>query len=231
MKTLVNNYSRISFNFGPTLLQWMKKQKRRRYIILSWMPTARARICSPAHGFGHRPGPNNHTIVPLSNARDQETQVLWGIRDFEYRFERKPEGMWLPETAVNTETLEVLATHGIKFTILSPYQAKPGAQEGHQGVDQRHGRPGGPASAVRMQTCPRAKKITLFFYDGPVSQGIAFEGLLNDGEAFANRLIDQLDDPEDNPEPQLMHIATDGESYGHHPPLRRNGTGLLPASY
>ena len=213
IEDIVNNYSRISFNFGPTLLQWMKNKAPEVYYSILDADRKSQRLFS-GHGSAIAQA-YNHTIVPLSNARDQETQVLWGIRDFEYRFERKPEGMWLPETAVNTDTLEVLATHGIKFTILSPYQAK---RVRKKGTKEWANAMGAQVDPRRPYECnlPSGKKITLFFYDGPVSQGIAFEGLLNDGQAFANRLIDQLDDPEDNPEPQLMHIATDGESYGHH---------------
>jgi alpha-amylase/alpha-mannosidase (GH57 family) len=213
IEDIVNNYSRISFNFGPTLLQWMKNKAPEVYYSILDADRKSQELFS-GHGSAIAQA-YNHTIVPLSNARDQETQILWGIRDFEYRFERKPEGMWLPETAVNTETLEVLATHDIKFTILSPYQAK---RVRKKGTKEWADAMGAKVDPRRPYTCnlPSGKKITLFFYDGPVSQGIAFEGLLNDGEAFGNRLVDQLDSQEDNPEPQLMHIATDGESYGHH---------------
>jgi alpha-amylase/alpha-mannosidase (GH57 family) len=213
IEDIVNNYSKISFNFGPTLLQWMRiKAPEVYYSILD--ADRKSQALFSGHGSAIAQA-YNHTIVPLSNARDQETQVVWGIRDFEYRFERKPEGMWLPETAVNTETLEVLAAHGIKFTILSPYQAKRVRKKGAKEWTNAMGAQVDPRRPYECNL-PSGQKITLFFYDGPVSQGIAFEGLLNDGEAFANRLIAQIDDPEDNPEPQLMHIATDGESYGHH---------------
>ncbi len=213
IEDIVNNYSKISFNFGPTLLQWMKNKAPEVYYSILDADRKSQKLFS-GHGSAIAQA-YNHTIVPLSNARDKETQILWGIRDFEYRFERKPEGMWLPETAVNTETLEVLATHGIKYTILSPYQAK---RVRKKGTKEWANAMGAQVDPRRPYECnlPSGKKITLFFYDGPVSQGIAFEGLLNDGEAFANRLIGQLNASEDNPEPQLMHIATDGESYGHH---------------
>ncbi len=213
IEDIVNNYSRISFNFGPTLLQWMKNRAPEVYYSILDADRKSQALFS-GHGSAIAQA-YNHTIVPLSNARDKETQILWGIRDFEYRFERKPEGMWLPETAVNTETLEVLATHGIRFTILSPYQAKRVRKIGTKEWSNAMGAQIDPRRPYRC-TLPSGKTIVLFFYDGPVSQGIAFEGLLNDGEAFANRLVDQLDNAKDNPEPQLMHIATDGESYGHH---------------
>src|ERR1700761_7818551 len=118
---LVNNYTRISYNFGPTLLSWMKDR----------MPEIHKAIVksdeeSRANFSGHGSAiaqVYNHMIMPLANLRDKETQVIWGLRDFESRFGRPSEGMWLAETAADDETLDVLAEHGVKFTILSPFQA------------------------------------------------------------------------------------------------------------
>ncbi len=211
IQDIINNYAKISFNFGPTLLQWMKLQAPDVYEAI--LEADRISL-SQFNGHGSAIAQAyNHLIVPLANSRDQETQVIWGIRDFESRFNRYPEGMWLPETAVNTDTLEVLARHDIKFTILSPYQAlkvrKIGTKDWHDAT-------GAKVDPRRPYLCklPSGRSIALFFYDGPVSQGIAFEGLLNNGSAFAERLMGQLD--MSNDAPQIMHIATDGESYGHH---------------
>lgn len=211
IQDIINNYAKISFNFGPTLLQWMKLQAPDVYEAI-----LEADRISQQQFSGHGSAiaqAYNHLIVPLANARDQETQIVWGIRDFEDRFKRYPEGMWLPETAVNTETLEVLARHNIKFTILSPYQA---LKVRKIGTKQWKDATGAKVDPRRPYQCklPSGNEIALFFYDGPVSQGIAFEGLLNNGAAFSDRLVDQLDF--DTDEPQIMHIATDGESYGHH---------------
>src|SRR5688572_2079449 len=119
---IVNNYSRISFNFGPTLLEWMAKKSPSVYkAILQADQESLERFGGHGAALAQT---YNHMIMPLANIQDMHTQVIWGIRDFELRFGRKPEGMWCAETAVNTEVLEVLAEHGIKFTILSPYQAK-----------------------------------------------------------------------------------------------------------
>ena len=213
IEDIVNNYARISFNFGPTLLQWMKIQAPEVYKSILDADRKSQKLFS-GHGSAIAQA-YNHMIVPLANAKDKETQIIWGIRDFEYRFERYPEGMWLPETAVNTETLEVLARHNIKYTILSPYQAK---RVRKKGTKEWTDVTGARVDPRRPYLCklPSGRQISLFFYDGPVSQGIAFEGLLNDGKAFGDRLINQLDATKDNPQPQLMHIATDGESYGHH---------------
>jgi alpha-amylase/alpha-mannosidase (GH57 family) len=208
---LINNYSEISFNFGPTLLSWLKTEAPKVYeAILEADRTSGGRFSG--HGSAIAQG-YNHMILPLANRRDKETQVKWGIRDFESRFGRKPEGMWLPETAVDTETLEVLAENGITFTILAPRQAKRVRllrktewQEVSEGkIDP---------SRAYVAILPSKKKITLFFYDGPISQGVAFEGLLNDGRRFAERLLSGFSETRKGP--QLVHIATDGESYGHH---------------
>jgi alpha-amylase/alpha-mannosidase (GH57 family) len=155
----------------------------------------------------------NHMIMPLANRRDKVTQVLWGIRDFEKRFRRKPEGMWLAETAVDTETLEVLAENNIKFTILAPRQAKAVKK-----IDQSDWTEVNTHSVdtTKAYTCnlPSGKSIIVFFYEGDISQGIAFNGLLNDGKRFADRLLSVIN--KDDLNPQLVHVATDGETYGHH---------------
>ncbi len=152
-------------------------------------------------------------ILPLANRRDKVTQVKWGIADFEHRFKRRPEGMWLPETAANTETLEVLAENGILYTIMAPRQAKRVRRKGGRSWKDVSGDRIDPSRAY-LVNLPSKKTISVFFYDGPISQGVAFEGLLNDGKRFADRLISGFSDTRSWP--QLSHIATDGESYGHH---------------
>ena len=152
-------------------------------------------------------------ILPLANDRDKETQVLWGIRDFEHRFDRKPEGMWLAETAADTPTLEILARHGIKFTILSPFQARNIRKIGDKDWEDANGGRLDPTRPYLI-TLPSGALITIFFYDAPVSQAVAFEKLLDSGEKFAHRLTGAFSDARNWD--QLVHIATDGESYGHH---------------
>jgi hypothetical protein len=155
----------------------------------------------------------NHIIMPLANRRDKETQILWGIRDFESRFKRKPEGMWLAETAVDTETLELLADNKIKFTILAPRQAKAVRKIGSKEWTEVNDR---SVNTKKVYQCNLSggKSIAVFFYDGDISQGIAFSGILNDGKRFAERLLNTLDF--NNDDAQLVHVATDGETYGHH---------------
>src|SRR5262249_3007545 len=132
--------------------------------------------------------PYNHTILPLSPRRDKATQVLWGLRDFRRRFGREPEGMWLPETAVDVETLEVLAEFGIRFTILAPHQAARFRAIGESEWHSAAGSSIDPTRAYRI-ALPSGRSLALFFYDGPVSRAVAFERLLSKGEHFAERLL------------------------------------------
>jgi alpha-amylase/alpha-mannosidase (GH57 family) len=153
-------------------------------------------------------------IMPLANANDKQTQVIWGIKDFEYRFKRKPEGMWLPETAVDVSTLEVLAEHGIIFTILAPNQAQAVAKIGtNDWTDVK----AGSIDAQLPYLCrlPSGKKIVIFFYNGPVSNDIAFGNLLENGVNFANRLVQQFP-KRSRAASRLVHVANDGETFGHH---------------
>ncbi len=155
----------------------------------------------------------NHMIMPLASSRDKLTQVVWGIEDFRKRFRREPEGMWLPETAVDSETLEIMVEHGVRFTILSPFQARRfRVSLQNTWVDLE----AGAIDPSRPYLCrlPRGRTIVLFFYDSPISRAIAFEGLLASGENLKNRLLGAFSDK--RTWPQLIHIATDGESYGHH---------------
>jgi alpha-amylase/alpha-mannosidase (GH57 family) len=209
IKNIINNYSKISFNFGPTLLSWMESNDRETYEAI--LEADRESLKNfDGHGSALAQV-YNHIILPLANSRDKETQIIWGIRDFIYRFKRRPEGMWLAETAVDTETLELLAKHDIKFTVLAPRQAKAFRKVGEEEWTDTN-----DINSRRPYVCnlPSGNSIALFFYDGDISQGVAFSGLLNDGKKFADRLLDAFDDTVEDP--QLVHIATDGETYGHH---------------
>ena len=210
---IVNNYEHISFNFGPTLLSWMEQ-----FAPLTYERIIKADIESQSEHDGHGNAMAqvyNHIIMPLANENDKITQVKWGIRDFEYRYGRKPEGMWLAETAVDDDTLRVLEENGIKFTILSPYQALKMRVEGDKRWTDVSWGNIDPARSYRyyIKSAP-GKFIDLFFYDGAISKSVAFDELLKDGNKFAKRLKDGVSDCRDYP--QLVHIATDGESYGHH---------------
>ncbi|MGA8407732.1 MAG: DUF3536 domain-containing protein [Candidatus Acidiferrales bacterium] len=208
---MVNNYSTMSFNVGPTLLSWMEEHAPKVYASILEADKISARKFG-GHGSALAQA-YNHMIMPLANRRDKVTQVKWGVADFQRRFQRAPEGMWLPETAVDIETLEIMAEEGLKFTILAPRQASRVRRFGSRSWKDISGDRVDPSRAYLVRL-PSRRTINVFFYDGPISRAVAFEGLLNDGKVFANRLISGFADT--RKWPQLSHIATDGESYGHH---------------
>jgi alpha-amylase/alpha-mannosidase (GH57 family) len=215
--SIVNNYAGISFNFGPTLLSWLRDNAQRTFrMILDGESHSRQRYRghSSAMAQGY-----NHIILPLANARDRNTQIRWGIADYKKSFGSSPEGMWLPETAADTTTLEALAANGIKFTVLAPHQCKR--------VRPLRGK-AGEATQIEWTDTPNATvdtthpylvrlasgaSVAIFFYNGPDSRAIAFEGLLDSGDNYVARLKAAFSESD---EPQLVHVATDGESYGHH---------------
>ncbi|HHE46937.1 MAG TPA: DUF3536 domain-containing protein, partial [Bacteroidetes bacterium] len=208
---IINNYSFMSFNFGPTLLSWLESKAPDTYqAIIDADRDSRERFSGHGSAIAQA---YNHTILPLSSERDKETQVIWGIRDFERRFGRRPEGMWLPETAVDVESLETLAKFGIIFTILAPHQAKRVRRRGDRAWRDITG---SGVDTSKPYTCllPSGNSISLFFYNGAAARAVAFEGILKNGYDFAHRLLSAFN--HENSEPQLSHIATDGESYGHH---------------
>jgi len=211
IQKIVNNYARISFNFGPTLLSWMETRAPETYAaIIEADRDSRQRFNGHGSALAQ---PYNHMILPLANDEDKRCQIAWGVRDFERRFGRRPEGIWLPETAVNVETLEVLAEAGLGFTILDAGQASRCGSAGSRGWRNVDGGKIDPSRAYEIQL-PSGARFVLFFYDGPVSRSVAFERLLSKGETFAHRLLGGFSDQRDWP--QLMNIATDGETYGHH---------------
>jgi alpha-amylase/alpha-mannosidase (GH57 family) len=208
---LVNNYSKISFNFGPTLLSWLEAKAPDVYdAILEADRESQKKFSGHGSALAQV---YNHMILPLANARDRRTQIVWGVRDFERRLKRMPEGMWLPETAVDLESLEILAELGIRFTILAPHQAERIRAIGGRVWRDVRGSRIDPTQAYEHRL-PSGRKIALFFYDGPIARAVAFEGLLSSGEHLAHRLVGAFSDERNGP--QLVHIATDGESYGHH---------------
>jgi len=265
---IVNNYSRMSFNFGPTLLSWLEEFAPRTYRMI-----LEADVASSQRYSGHGSAVAqvyNHIIMPLASERDARTQIRWGIADFEHRFGRRPEGMWLAETAVSRNVLDLMAQEGIKFTILAPHQSarvRPLAEEDAARMQAMYSQPQDQSPTYKRRATnmveredeltaktlerrdepvssemddgiehpwletPNAivdttrsyvvnldegRSIAVFFYNGPASRAIAFEGLLNSGEVFARRLLSNLRDDKGANEPQMVHVATDGESYGHH---------------
>jgi alpha-amylase/alpha-mannosidase (GH57 family) len=208
---IVNNYSRISFNFGPTLLSWLKDNAPRTYrMILDGERRSRGNYGGHSSAMAQV---YNHIILPLASTRDRITQIRWGIADYQHHYGSMPEGMWLAETAADSESLELMAQHGIKFTVLAPHQCRRvrALRDGEGWSDTT----GATVDTTRpyLVRFSSGASIAVFFYNGPASRAIAFEGLLNSGEAFASWLKGGF---RDNAQPQLVHVATDGESYGHH---------------
>ena len=209
-RRVVDNYRHISFNFGPTLTSWFEASAPD---ILEQLRLADRASQERFSGHGSAIAQAwGHAILPLCNDRDRRTQVVWGLREFEHRFGRKSEGFWLPETAVDTATLETLAEHDVRYTILAPSQAaavRYAGEEDWNAVDD------GSIDTTRPYRCPlpSGRSIDLVFYDGARSSAIAFDGLLHSGEAFARRLLEGFY-PLD--EAQLVHVAVDGETFGHH---------------
>jgi alpha-amylase/alpha-mannosidase (GH57 family) len=236
---IVNNYARMSYNFGPTLLSWLADKAPRAYRMILDANRYSARRYG-GHGSAMAQV-YNHIIMPLASTRDAITQIRWGIADFKFRFGHHPEGMWLAETAVNRHVLDLMAQEGIRFTILAPSQcarirrlATPAAKTPAAGLDLAPQAPTAPETSEQpwigtpnatvdptqpyLVQLDQGRSIAVFFYDGPVSRAIAFEGLLNSGEEFGRRLLTGFHppSPDDPGKAQLVHVATDGESYGHH---------------
>ncbi len=205
---IVNNYKQMSFNMGPTLLSWLEEHQPETYqAILTAERESREQFSGHGTAIGQV---YNHIIMPLASSADKDTQIKWGIADFVWRFGRKPEGMWLAETAVDTPTLEALAENGIKFTILAPWQGEKIRAIGKKNWKKVEGNI--DFREPYLVNLPSGKNIAVFFYCGDISGAIAFGGMLNDGVEFAKGLLAQAKGKGN----ELINIATDGETYGHH---------------
>jgi len=220
IEAAVNNYEYMSFDIGPTLFSWLERHEVDTYgRIIEADKVSRER--NDGHGNALAQ-PFNHTILPLSTLRDQRTQVEWGIRDFRRRFKRDPEGMWLPETAVNYATLEVLFDKGIGFTVLSPTQARRFRPIGLTDWISCEKVPLDPTRPYRVYLRDEKGKrdpsrwVDVFFFDWPLSVAVSFEHLLTNGDRFAERIAAAVPD---RPGPIVVTIATDGETFGHHEPF------------
>ncbi len=215
---IINNYEHISFNFGPTLLSWLEQKAPESYEKI----LEADRQSLGALGYGNALAQAyNHTILPLATPRDRETQVIWGLQDFEHRFGRSAAALWLPETAVNYPTLATLVDHGMKFVILSPYQAKRVRPLGGGEWEAVHGHSLDSTQAYRCflpkgkgESGDKPRSIDIFFYNGNVAADLSFGDLLQDSYRLANRLTEGFSPGRFRP--QILHVATDGENYGHH---------------
>jgi alpha-amylase/alpha-mannosidase (GH57 family) len=221
IRDIWNNYAWMSFNAGATLLAWMEEEHPDTYQRILEADTA---SCNRLEGHGNAMAQvYNHTILPLASEEDKLLQIAWGMRDFEQRFKRKPEGMWLAETAIDMDTVVALIRAGIRFTVLAPTQAwkvRPLGGEIWQDVSQSGIDPKHPYRIFPLgeDGTPLEKGyLDIFFYDGPLSSGVGFEHLLQDAKRYVDRIQGAFDPARS--EPQLVSICTDGESYGHHEPF------------
>jgi alpha-amylase/alpha-mannosidase (GH57 family) len=205
----ISNYSHMSFDFGPTLLAYLSREQRDVHDALI---AADREACRRFHGHGSAIAQSySHSILPLASSRDRRTEVRWGLLDFELRFGRPSEGLWLPECAVDTATLEALADEGLRFTVLAPGQARAVRRIGAEswtavGADK-------PLD-TRMPYLVRlgaARSIAVFFYDGALAHNVAFGQPFRDGAQFLAAV-----ERDRAGSPGLVHFATDGETYGHH---------------
>ncbi|MGE0554414.1 MAG: DUF3536 domain-containing protein [Gemmatimonadales bacterium] len=195
IRAIMNTLEWISFNFAPTLLEWMEHHAPATYrAVLDADRASVARLGGHGNAIAT---PYHHVILPLASRRDKVTEVKWGLADFRRRFGRDPEGFWLPETAVDMDTLDVLATLGVRYTILAPHQVTTPPPSGLPGL-------------VRT---PTGRTIVVFIYDGPLSHDVAFGPLVADSAAWVARI---LEPPSPRAMPVLRSMATDGETYGHH---------------
>lgn len=211
IERIVNNYARISFDFGPTLLSWLEAERPAIYAaVVAADGESRARFSGHGSALAQ---PYHHLILPLANRRDKETQIAWGLADFAHRFGRDAEGVWLPETAVDVETLELLAAYGVAFTVLAPHQARRFRALGDKDWHDAGGRGCLDGRRAYRAALPSGRPLALFFYDGELSRAVAFDGMLASGETLACRLLAGFSG---SPEAELVAVATDGESYGHH---------------
>ena len=215
------NYAHMSFDFGPTLLAYLAREQRDVHDALVACDRDAVRRFS-GHGAAIAQS-YSHAILPLANERDRRTEVHWGLRDFELRFGRKSEGLWLPECAVDTPTLETLADEGVRFTILAPGQAR---RFRRIGADQwTTVAEGGATIDTHLPYLVRlgsGRQIAVFFYDGPLAHSVAFGRTLTDGAAFLAAL-----ERDHGSAAGLVHFATDGETYGHHQRLGEMGLAWL----
>jgi alpha-amylase/alpha-mannosidase (GH57 family) len=190
----VNNYAHISFNFGPTLLSWLEKHHPETCLKIIEADRLSVRERS-GHGNAIAQA-YGHPILPLCNERDRLTQVVWGVADFRHRFGRDPESLWLPETAVDHATLDLLIEQGLRYVILAPSQAD-------RAIDS--------SRAYRYLHRDRSgRSIAIFFYNDSLARGIAFEKALTSSERLV-RMIQSASAGK-----SMVNVATDGETYGHH---------------
>jgi hypothetical protein len=232
VERIVNNYERVSFDFGPTLLRWLEGKRPQTYAKVvdgDWRTMART-----GHGNALAQA-YHHVILPLASARDRRTQIRWGLADFRHRFGRQAEGMWLPETAADQATIDALIDANVRFTVLAPHQARRVRHRDGDWHDAGDRLDTGRAYRV-AHSDGSGRSIATFFYDGALAQWLAFDHAAGDAGELVRRLADA------EPSGGLVHAAVDGETFGHHRRFGELGlayalfeaagrAGLEPTSY
>ncbi|MEO0836818.1 MAG: DUF3536 domain-containing protein, partial [Cyanobacteria bacterium J06642_3] len=213
---IVNNFEYLSFNVGPTLMSWLEKYDLEVYKkVIEGDRLSKTRLNGHGNAIAQV---YNHIILPLANKQDKYTQIRWGKADFQQRFGRDPEGMWLAETAIDYPTVEALIDEEIRFIILAPSQAErcrvlPTVENSNP---QWHEVGGSQIDPTHPYRCfiKDGRYIDIFFYDGPISRDMGFSNALNDADNLAKRLNQAI--RRDQRQSQLISVATDGETFGHH---------------
>lgn len=210
IERIINNYQYISFDFGPTLMTWLKRYHSDTYDLI--IDADKKSIERLGHGNAMAQS-FNHTILPLDTPRDARMQIDWGIDDFYRRFGRAPEGMWLPEAAVNPAVVDILSEAGIRFVVLSPWQCASYEDDSGNYVPVYHAQV--PYDVPFLLHGKQGRSISAFFYHPALAHDISFQHALRDADVVYER----LNAIRNNERVQLINTATDGEIYGHHEPF------------
>lgn len=188
------NFEHISFSFSPALLTWLKQHAAQTYQTVTASDKYTAETGGHALATAY-----HHSILPLARKRDKRTQIKWGMAAFEHHFGRKPLGFWLPEMAVDTETLALLAESGIQYTVLARKQIR-----GYLLTE------GAGPYRVRL---PHEQSIGVFVRDDGLSGEISFKIHTLGG---AGHWCRQVLGPARKHIGPLLLLATAGETFGHH---------------
>lgn len=200
----LGNFSRISFNLGPTVLKWMALYDPEILESIIRQEQAIFKITGSPNGMAQA---YNHTILPLATRKEKHTQIFWGMREFETRFGHKAEGIWLPEAGVDMETLSVAEECGVKYVILAPWQSA----DPHRDL-----------SLPGWVKLGNGRRIAVFFYNQALSTRVSFDpgATRNADEFLVNAVLPELSSNSAGTRNKYLLIASDGELYGHHQRFR-----------
>lgn len=202
-----------SFNIGPTLMDWFAENDSETLERIISLDTGQ--VVGQTY---------NHRIMPLVRFdEDLKTQIVWGKKHFKKYFGRDPKGMWLPETATSKRVCRALVDEGIDYTIGAPWQMKRNDCDDENSI----------LSKPYNVDLGNDKSITYFFYH-PESGHCAFDDeidsathkhFLDDVEFTLDYLGKKIEHDGD-----MMLLAYDGETFGHHHPFADNWEAYLPTA-